>query len=808
MTATATFAIMMNEEDTIMNKIKLFEIVDVAKMNDLIKSQSFIDIYPCVIEKRECRTVFATPSLQLSAYAKNYMKKYNAVPVEYSRKSKMGRVYPKGSLGLCSIPRVVRNTLIRKTYYDFDIVNCHASLIRAILMANQYDIDECEQFNEYCENRADFLYDVQELMGVGKSQAKDFFNTVICGGTFERWCNAQDATNSLSDDNADLIMRMHQYEQDIKNITSLLIDENAELFHNHCEVYRKEKKDKHNERGSFVARLMQEWELRLVGTVLNWVMNKTEISRHHLKDGTPFHVASYQFDGIQLLKERVDAYKGGLNGFMQDLNKITAELTGLQGVDWICKPMNEYNEAFEKEQADAEIECHMKQQISERMAAVTESAYDLMKGEFEKSHCKIIDQGVFVYVSRDGNCIRRQHQIQEMYLHMSYRKDRNGENVPFVFEWLKDPNIRAYQTMDTYPNVALCPKDCFNLWRPFEMESVKVWTEDKEGIAFIINHIRIICGNDELAFNQVIKWMAHMIQRPEQKSFMPQFISEPGAGKTTVYELLQKILGEDKCLLTNTPSVDVWGPFNALMAGKFLVCIDDPEILDQNFHEQMKGIILGKTLRIQKKGLDSFVEKSFIHLMTATNQLNGIMRESKDERRTLTIRSSDELIGNLDYFAKLRTYIDNINSIKTFYEYLKMLPDVPEIYQLPVKTAYQLQITCISEKPIIRWLKEMVRLAIADREEMFERIANGNPANEEIPEGDHIVELSSNEAHSMYNDFCKANNMKHGGSVLQFGVSLFTLGYKDAIDSKKTKTHNKKIFNISKLAEIFEAKGW
>jgi hypothetical protein len=139
---------------------------------------------------------------------------------------------------------------------------------------------------------------------------------------------------------------------------------------------------------------------------------------------------------------------------------------------------------------------------------------------------------------------------------------------------------------------------------------------------------------------------------------------------------------------------------------------------------------------------------------------------------------------------------------------LKTLPDVPVIYQLPQKTEYQLQITCISEKPIIRWLKEFVKMAIADRKEMFERIANGNPATETIPEGDHIFELSSNEAHSMYNDFCKANNMKHGGSVVQFGVSLFTLGYKDAIATKSTKTCKNKLFNISKLTQVFEAKGW
>jgi hypothetical protein len=307
-TASATFAIKMTDEDSLMHKIKLFEIVDVGRINTLIKSPAFTDIYPCVLEKRECRTVFATPSLQLSGYARNYMKKYDAIPVEYSRgKSKLGRVYPKGSLGLCSIPRVVRNTLIRNHYYDFDIVNCHPSLMRAVLMANGIDLSKFRRFNAYCTQRDVFLKDVCEGLGVSKTQAKGFFNTVICGGTFERWCNEQDAIGAMTDDNAELVEHMMIYEQNIKDITTLLIEHNAELFQKHCDIYRSEKNSKNNERGSFVATLMQEWELRLVGSIMNWVMNKTDISRHYLKDGSPYHVASYQFDGIQLLRQRIDA---------------------------------------------------------------------------------------------------------------------------------------------------------------------------------------------------------------------------------------------------------------------------------------------------------------------------------------------------------------------------------------------------------------------------------------------------------------------------------------------------------------------
>jgi len=373
---------------------------------------------------------------------------------------------------------------------------------------------------------------------------------------------------------------------------------------------------------------------------------------------------------------------------------------------------------------------------------------------------------------------------------------------------LRDPNIHLYENMDVYPNPALCPTNCFNLWRPFEMEFVKKWTHDQEGLDMLLNHIRIICGNDDSAYNQAIKWFAHMIQHPEHKSFMPTFISMPGAGKTSIFQLLEKILGSDKCLSTSTPSTDVWGPFNGLMAGKFLVCLDDPEITDNNFHEQVKTLILGGTLRIQRKGVDSYVEKSYVRLIGATNKENGFMREEKQGRRTLTIRSSDEKIGDIAYFKKLYALMDRKDTLKTFYEHLKNLPDVPAEYKLPEKTDYQKQLTQLTEKPVIRWLKDFTREALSDREQMRARIANGNPMNEEIPEGDYIDEYPISELHASYTEFATTNKLEYGVSVTKFGVMLYTSGFEKMMETKRTKTCNHKVINFTMMEKYFDTVGW
>ncbi len=54
-------------------------------------------------------------------------------------------------------------------------------------------------------------------------------------------------------------------------------------------------------------------------------------------------------------------------------------------------------------------------------------------------------------------------------------------------------------------------------------------------------------------------------------------ISDEGAGKTSLIYLLAKFMGGKKVLDTNDPARDVWGNFNSLMMGAFLVNLNELE---------------------------------------------------------------------------------------------------------------------------------------------------------------------------------------------------------------------------------------
>jgi hypothetical protein len=814
------FSLIVEPTETRLNGITLYEKIDIDMLNSF-KVSDFAT-YEC-----KWGSLSYNEKPTLNDYAANYKKKMGLVAVDYTRgKKKLGRVNPVKSLGMAAIRRITRNTFMRQTYYDIDMDNCHPVMLRGIIANNLPEgkfIDlEYPCLDEYCESRGSVIASVMRAYKCDRKRAKNAFISLMYNGSVDSWKRG-DGTDVLQGTDPTVESFLDRFHGEVQKITDLFIAKNPEQYKHHADAYRKDPKNagKKNERGSFLSTVAQDYEIKIIDHLLSYIMFQTKMS---VVDGhSDKHIITYSYDGFMLLKERVDA-NGGIHKLLEDLEQRTFEFCGIE-MNFSAKDMNDdfhtefvytptvveaevretdkQREKREKEEAKQE-----KERAKKEVMADNNKKYTMMKKEFEKTHCKIIHHGVYVEITDNGNFIRKQRQMEEKYIHMSYKKDLLGNNVPFIYEWIKDPNIRSYENMDVFPNGALCPANCFNLWRPFEMEFVKKWTHDQEGLDMLLNHIRIICGNDDSAYNQAMKWFAHMIQHPEHKSFMPTFISMPGAGKTSVFELLEKILGSDKCLSTSTPSTDVWGPFNGLMAGKFLVCIDDPEIVDNNFHEQIKTIILGKTLRIQRKGVDSYVEKSYVRLLGATNKENGFMREEKQGRRTLTIRSSDEKIGDIAYFKQIYALMDRRDTLKTFYEHLKNLPDVPAEYKLPEKTDYQKQLTQLTEKPVIRWLKDLVREALSHREDMRTRIANGNPMNEEIPDGDHLHEYPVSELHASYVEFATTNKLEYGVSVAKFGVMLYTTGFDKMIETKKTKTCNKKVFNFTMLEKHFDMIGW
>lgn len=122
---------------------------------------------------------------------------------------------------------------------------------------------------------------------------------------------------------------------------------------------------------------------------------------------------------------------------------------------------------------------------------------------------------------------------------------------------------------------------------------------------------------------------------------------------------------------------------------------------------QIKGLITDPKLTINNKGVQKYQIQSFHRFLITTNNEEPINTKQGD-RRNLIIRSSDEKCGDKEYFNVLYTLIDDINVVKTCYEYFKSVPNMDKFsgISLPV-TTYQSDLQEMKVSPIESWIKSV-----------------------------------------------------------------------------------------------------
>lgn len=413
-------------------------------------------------------------------------------------------------------------------------------------------------------------------------------------------------------------------------------------------------------------------------------------------------------------------------------------------------------------------------------------SFDKVSEEFEKIHCKIINRSIFIKQLNGDNIVMSRQVIKNSCEHMIYKKpNKDGLLIDtnFINDWLvNNPKIRSYDDIGVYPNPSICPKNHFNMWRPFEMEYVTEYTHQDDELNFILNHIKILCGNDEILYNYFIKWIAQLIQYPETKTICPTFISNEGGGKGTLMYLLKKMLGGCKVFETTNPSRDIWGDFNGRMANTFLINLNELSKKEtQDSENKIKGLITDPELTINNKGMNQYEIQSYHRFIITTNNEEPI-NTNKDDRRKFIIRCSDELIGNKDYFNKIYKILEDINVIKTCYEYFKSIPEMDKFNKIPVPiTEHHQNLMEFATSPIELWLRDYT----------FQNQSNTS-----------IAELTSESVLEKFIDWCKNNNNNYNCSSLQLMVRISRLKI-NGISKNNTKKCNKTIFNFQLMKQHF-----
>ena len=419
-------------------------------------------------------------------------------------------------------------------------------------------------------------------------------------------------------------------------------------------------------------------------------------------------------------------------------------------------------------------------------------SFDEMAELFEQTHCKIRANGVFIEEKANKITVMSRTHLVTSNECATYDKivenAKTGEmsivQKNFIRDWLVNNDCqRHYDEMECYPDTTKCPSNCYNTWRPFAMELVKEYTPVPEAVELFRKHIKILCANDEEVTTYMEAWIAQMIQYPAVKSICPTLISKAGAGKGTLMLLLSAMIGKEKYFETTTPSRDIFGQFNGHMSDSFLVNLDElckKEMLGAE--GQFKSLTTNPSLTINEKGVKSYKIHSY-HRFIITSNSEDPISSTKDDRRNLIIRSSDELIGNKPYFEDLYGFFKDVNAMKSCYEYFKSIPNMDKFGHLPMpKTVYQEDIKEASISPIEMWLIDL---------------AKTNSSSEELA-------VSSTAQYTLFTEWCAKYGIKYEVSNVQFGVRIKRMNIAGVGESVHTKTGYKRVFNIPELIKHFK----
>jgi hypothetical protein len=311
-----------------------------------------------------------------------------------------------------------------------------------------------------------------------------------------------------------------------------------------------------------------------------------------------------------------------------------------------------------------------------------DEAYLVWKEGFEKDWCKIKNTASFLRICKDENgdfekyVIQTEKQLITAYKHQNYNKEVNGKTkkICCVKEWLEDENMLCYEDVDLLPPPLRCPRGVLNMWRPSPFENRwdfrnpdTAYEYDEEGVRMFCEHVQILCNHNEEVFNYVMAWLAHMFQFPAEKTTHLVFVSEEGAGKNIFIETLGDLLGKGKVLSTSTPERDVWGSFNSLMLGAFLINLNEVDKRNSKSADgKFKELVTEKQVSINSKGKDAFVARSSHRFITTTNTEDPQKTHTKD-RRNIIIRSSDEKVGDFSYFKTLSARLKNDVTLRSIY---------------------------------------------------------------------------------------------------------------------------------------------
>ena len=235
----------------------------------------------------KCEDLDSSVQNQIKAYLRLQYQDTNTFKIEYvhSGTSPKCRLYARNFRGGQGFKRELRNYVMEGLYRDYDIVNCFPTLL--FNLSEVKNIGKCAALESYVNDRSAIL----ESLKMDKHSVLEALN------------------KHYEVPKAEVLKEIHDfiYKKFVPHFETL--EEVSDLL----KIVRKERNNSNNQKGSFLCKVIQRHENRVLTAMDNYLKEK----------GYKYNASVLVFDGIQVLQEG-----GAMPVDLRDMERHIKEETG------------------------------------------------------------------------------------------------------------------------------------------------------------------------------------------------------------------------------------------------------------------------------------------------------------------------------------------------------------------------------------------------------------------------------------------------------------------------------------------------
>ena len=388
-----------------------------------------------------------------------------------------------------------------------------------------------------------------------------------------------------------------------------------------------------------------EWlfrQIRLVATCDFITPYWSDGSRHNLTLGLAGFLAKNQYDEETILN--VVAAIGEITGDVEDRSaQVKATMRKLEGGGRVAGEQT-LRQHLPAEAFEALSRWYSDQVV--RLEDYTIEEIEALPLEERLPYLTyVIDADVF---TTDGGYLKA-NQIPIIFGSVAARKDINAAMA-------KCNNVRGF---GYFPSKDLIVKhgveNYWNCWKPSELQPI-------EGdVTPFLNHVSSLCDGEQESINYLLGFMAHAVKKPEEKvRHMPILIGGQGSGKTTLCDILGRLVGSEN--YSSISAQDMLGDFTGVLENKLFIAIEEMRISHSTqtkaLANALKEKVTNDRVTVKRKYINDYQIDNVARFIGLSNHLVPIEIEPSDRRYYVIVSSTAIKNSGNTVAAATSTWID------------------------------------------------------------------------------------------------------------------------------------------------------